>query len=124
MKIKILLSAITLVAGCLADPFINLTFDDPDLTGSLEPVSPGGPFRGETARILRGWDLILNGVSAPRMGYYNLGQGGWFLYPVSLKQETVNGGTMFNVEMASTLPNSYDIRLLQTGTIKIDWRGD
>jgi hypothetical protein len=123
MKTWILLGSITLVTDCLADPFVNLTFDDPDLTGSLEPVSPRGPFRGETARILRGWDLILNGVSAPQMGYYISGQGGGFLYPVSLKQETVNGGTMFNVEMASTLPNSYDIRLLQTGTIPADALG-
>ncbi len=64
----LLLSAKCLMAG----DFVNLNFDDPDLSGSLRPVDPfsqGEGFFGSTSRLLRGWTLTLNGVSPSEITY-------------------------------------------------------
>jgi hypothetical protein len=55
-----------------AAEFINLTFDNPDLTGSLRPVyldRPNGPFWGTTRDLLRGWTLTMNGIVQTEMNY-------------------------------------------------------
>jgi hypothetical protein len=45
----------------LAGDFINLTFDEPDLSGPLVPDYPDGPLRGGVAKLLRGWTVQANG---------------------------------------------------------------
>ncbi|HAB19163.1 MAG TPA: PEP-CTERM sorting domain-containing protein [Verrucomicrobiota bacterium] len=106
---------------CAAGPFINLTFDEPDLSGPLIPAYPGGPLRGNTDQILRGWTVTLAGEVQSTM-YYSppgIGSGG----PVNLWQRDPGAMSPFGpyeVFMASRFPEQPEIRLSQTATIPDD----
>ena len=120
MKTFLLVSLISLPA--FADPFVNLTFDEPDLSGPLTPIYPGGPLRGEPAELLRGWTVTAERelISSVTYSPYNLGSGGG---PFSLMEHSpANQETSFGLNYViiySTFARG-ELRLAQTGTIPPD----
>ena len=58
MKKTLLLLAVVPV---LAGDFVNLTLDEPDLSGPLTEISPGGALRGNAAQLVPGWNLVVGG---------------------------------------------------------------
>jgi hypothetical protein len=72
-----LLSASTLVGfacTCATQQFIDLTLDNPDLSG-LTPEGPTGIMQGPTSHILPGWTLTADGTHFTQMSYAPLGVG-------------------------------------------------
>jgi hypothetical protein len=56
----------------LGQGFVNLTFDDPDLSGPLVPIAPtipGSPLIGNESQILRGWTLTANGTAIDKVNF-------------------------------------------------------
>jgi hypothetical protein len=111
----------------LADDFINLTFDSPDLTGSLKPVfasQQNGPFFGEASRLLRGWTFTSAGLPAQQSTYSP--------WPTSASERTLNlwanrpeevngaGGDFFLFVFSGGNPLGPELRLSQTGMIPAD----
>ncbi len=109
-------------APLAADPFINLTFDEPDLSGPLTPIYPGGPVRGDPNQLLRGWTATAEFESVTSVAYspYNLGSGG---LAFNLREhDPGNQNTTFGknyLDFYSTFRRG-DLRLEQTGTIPVD----
>jgi hypothetical protein len=105
-----------LLAGAVAvaQDFINLNFDNPDL-GSLTPVSPGDPrtaYSGNPSQVLRGWTVSINGISPSRLGFQpGLGN---TVYPISLVQQPVGD---YRLLMESLPPNQVNLRVSQTALI-------
>ena len=72
MKILLIFALCFLTVNGSAKEFVNLTFDNPDLTGSLTPIgsgAPNGPFFGETSRILPGWTVTGNRIPVTTVTY-------------------------------------------------------
>ncbi|HAB19161.1 MAG TPA: PEP-CTERM sorting domain-containing protein [Verrucomicrobiota bacterium] len=107
---------------CAADPFINLTFDQPDLSGPLIPLQPGGPYEGNTDQLLRGWTVTIDGLSRSRVVFSppQTGIGG----PVNLMNrrplDTTSPLGPYSLELFSQFPAQPDIRLSQTATMPDD----
>ena len=106
----------------LSGEFVNLTFDQPKLNGSLEPLLPNGPYRGSTTDLLPGWTLTKNGVPLTSLVYSPPLTTS--VRPVTLRE---NSGEpplgRFSLELdASPLPNEgpFELRLRQTGTLPAD----
>ncbi len=59
----------------LAGDFINLGFDEPDLSGRLVPLAAGGPYLGLTAQILPGWKVTADGKAVTEGTYSKANQG-------------------------------------------------
>lgn len=105
----------------LAGDFVNLTFDQPDLSGPMTPIFPGGTFQGNTSQLLPGWSLTVDGIPLSTMGYAPLGFGtGGF---VTLHEHSANalpqfGG--FGLAVISPQQNPIEVRLKQRGTVPLD----
>ena len=106
----------------LAGDFINLTFDEPDLTGSLTPIFPGGPLQGNSSEILRGWSLTVNGQPQPQMEYAPPGTGGGN-QAYLVHNSTVGPEGPYALTLISFFPGPSDIRVQQIGTIPADAAG-
>ena len=125
MKRNLLFLLVTLPA--VGGDFINLTFDEPDLSGPLDPVFPGGPLRGSVTEIIPGWSFFTDGqpVITTTWSPFNLGSGGGH---VSLVQNSL-GETAGPLGKASLVIQSQiagvapEIRLSQRGTIPADAAG-
>lgn len=118
MKRSLLLMLAGLTA--LSGNFVNLTFDEPDLTGSLTPIYPGGPLEGEAARILKGWSLVVNGGIQTMMAYSPQGTstaGLATLFENSPAEKPTILGS-HSLLLRSPFPSQPDIRIRQTGTIR------
>jgi len=113
-----------------ADEFINLTFDEPDLTGSLTPVfpnQPNGPFFGPASQLLRGWTFTSAGLPAQQSTYSP--------WPTGASERTLNlwanrpnevggpGGNFFLFVLSGGNPLGPELRLSQTGMIPADAAG-
>jgi hypothetical protein len=120
------------VTPCLAGDFLNLTFDEPDLSGPLTPVYPefpSGPLFGTTAQILRGWTVLADNQSHIGMTYspfgFPTGEGLARLVGNSpeLSQTPFAANTLF-LHSDHTLPGGGPvIRIQQTGTVPADAAG-
>ncbi|HAB19160.1 MAG TPA: PEP-CTERM sorting domain-containing protein [Verrucomicrobiota bacterium] len=121
MKTQLLLISFV-TFSCAADPFINLDFDDPDLSGPLIPLQPGGPYEGNTDQLLRGWSVSVGGQSQSRMVFSppQTGIGG----PVNLMHrrplDTTSPLGPYSLELFSRFPERPEIRLSQTATMPDD----
>lgn len=64
-----------------AGDFINLGFNEPDLTGRLTQLAVGGPYLGLTSQLLPGWKLTADGQIVTETTYspINRGSGGGIL---------------------------------------------
>ena len=105
----------------LGGDFVNLTFDQPDLTGSLTPIYPGGPLRGDTALLLRGWQLLGDGKPLKTMAYSPSGTSS--ATPATL-DEYASGPAQLGfgrygliLESIPPPPNNPELSLRQSGTI-------
>ena len=124
-----LLAALPVLGG----EFINLTFDEPDLSGPLVPDYPDGPLRGGVAKLLRGWTVQANGQPVDSMLFspYPPGVGGSDL--VNLQQSRPGDSPLLgfaSLFIYSPLPSELpprplgpEIRLSQRGTIPADAAG-
>lgn len=119
MKTLLLLGAVLFPPALSAQEFINLTFNEPDLSGPLIPVQPDDtrtPFLGNTSQIVRGWNLSGNGLPLSQIAYTT----GSSLDPVTLIRRTDLGypsGVNYELAFYSFPPNRTDLRLMQTGRI-------
>lgn len=129
MKISTLI-AFFISLSLLADDFVNLTFDSPDLTGSLTPIFPGqpnGPFFGQATQLLRGWTFTSAGLQAQQTTYSP--------WPTSASERTLNlrasrpeevggpGGSFYLLVFSGGNPLGPELRLSQTGMIPADAAG-
>lgn len=129
MKIIIGLSAV-MVVKLTAGEFVNLTFDNPDLTGSLTPIvsgAPNGPFFGETSRIIPGWTVTANGIPVTTVTYSP--------WPTSVAVRTVNvwsyrpgnpsqlGGSNYLCVYRGGNPEGPSFRISQKGMIPVGTAG-
>ncbi len=110
---------------CIAGEFVNLTFDEPDLTGWLTPIDPGGPLEGNTSEILRAWTVTVNGNALTRMTYAPEGTGSAGLVtllenPAADKQTVLGSHTLL---LYSPFASTPEIRVRQTGTIPAETTG-
>jgi hypothetical protein len=122
VKIQLSVLSLILLQPCFGSPFINLTFDEPDLTGSLTQIYPGGPLEGNTSEILRGWSLTVDGQPKPRMEYAPPGTGGGSLaYLVNNPAGSLLGP--HSLTLFSPFPSTPEIRVGQTGTIPAEATG-
>ena len=127
----------TLVAICCtllpvhAAEFINLTFDDPDLSGSLRPVFsefPNGPFRGDSSQILRGWSLTGDGVpmsnaTVSPFGELPASQRTANLIEASPAEWSGPAGRYYIYINSGNLPLGPELRLSQIATVPVDAGG-
>jgi PEP-CTERM motif len=127
----LLFAAIVLMSlRTAADEFVNLTFDSPDLTGSLTPIFPGqpsGPFFGQASQLLRGWTFTSAGLSAQQSTYSP--------WPTSASERTLNlqanrpeevggpSGNFYLLFNSGDLALGPELRLSQTGMIPQDASG-
>jgi hypothetical protein len=117
---------------CIAGEFVNLTFDEPDLSGSLTPIYPefpSGPLSGNTSQILRGWTIRADTQPHFGMTYSPFGsptgEGLARLVGNSpeLAQTPFGANTLF-LRSDHTLPGGGPvIRVQQTGTVPADAAG-
>jgi PEP-CTERM motif len=113
-----------------AGEFVNLGFDDPDLSGSLRPVFPGDSFSGfwgETSRLLRGWSLTLDGNVSLEMTYNPWPRSALFpgvnLYGYRPGNESSPGNVnrlIIDSSQFSPPPFNPEVRIWQTGVVPIN----
>jgi hypothetical protein len=116
-------SVVLTTLPALAGDFINLGFNEPDLSGRLVPLAAGGPYLGLTAQILPGWMVTADGKAVTEGTYSKSNQGsgvteftlregqpssqwGFYLLFVSLDSDNGKPGP--------------DLWLSQTGRIPLD----
>ena len=120
-----LLSVLTALP-MLAGDFINLTFDEPDVSGALTEIYPGGPKRGSVAALLRGWNVSVAGqpYEFATISSFPVGSGN---DPVSLLGNPPGelGSLLgaYTLGIHSPVPPAPEIRLSQRGTIPADAAG-
>ena len=110
--------AIVVSPVTLGSEFVNLTFDEPDLNGSLTPILPGGPFIGSTGDLLKGWTATANGSPIRSMSYvpYRTPDLGSELLLMENAPGSV-GGRFRLVLDSKPRPPGPEIRISQRGTI-------
>jgi hypothetical protein len=122
-KMLVLLVALPALGG----EFVNLTFDDPDLSGPLEPVFPGGPLRGSATGIVPGWSFFTDGlpVATATWSAFNFGSGGGHVSLVQNSPANAAGplGEASLVLQSRIGNTASEIRLSQRGTIPADAAG-
>lgn len=105
--------------------FVNLSFDQPDLSGPLTPIYPellGGPFRGNTSDLLAGWTVLVNQTPQATMTYSPPPpsfDGHVTLWEYSAAPARPEMGR-FGLFLESSPPNQVALALKQTGTIPVD----
>ena len=122
MKILIFLFASGTI---LAGEFLNLTFDAPNLSGPLEQIFPGGPYRGASADLLPGWTVTANGSPVNEMVYSPPLITS--VPPVTLRGNNATDSLtplgLFSLQLTSPLPIQTELRISQRGTIPADAAG-
>jgi hypothetical protein len=121
MKNKILILSISMCVLCGAQDFVNLTLDNPDLTGSLRPVdsiNPRTSYIGETSRLLPGWTVLSDG--APLNEVQFLAGDGDITGQVLLQSNSVLGAQGYRLSLWTGLPYRNEIILRQSGTVPVD----
>lgn len=111
---KLITTLLLCVSTGLAQDFVNLTFNNPDLTGSLRPFNPDNPrtpFVGGANQLFRGWTLLGNGIPLQN-ALYQPGDGD-LLGPVTL----IGRQNTFDVSIYSSPPNIINLVFRQTGTV-------
>ena len=114
---------------CIAGDFVKLTFDEPDLSGSMTPIFPGGPLQGDTSRILRGWTVRADNQPQATVTYspYPIGsEGGLAALKANSPDlaQTVFGANTLFLRSDHTSPGGGPvIRVQQTGTVPADAAG-
>jgi hypothetical protein len=120
----LLLIAVVTNFNCCAQEFENLTFNNPDLTGSLRPVdatNPRTPFIGQTAQLLPGWTVTGNGIGMSEMLF--LPGDGDFDRPILLQGVGHLGRQGYQLFLSTGLPILTEISLKQTGRVPADALG-
>ncbi len=107
----------------LAGDFVNLTFDEPNLNGPLQPLSDGS-YTGSTSDLLRGWSVSKSGVPVTLIAYAPSGTTG--VQPVILTENVglsaLSPFGRFGLELYATpLADNvlFGLHLSQTGTIPL-----
>lgn len=106
--------------------FVNLGFNEPNLSGSLSPIEPNNPFglqRGRTADLLRGWTLLGNGQPLNEIIYSPVGAGLMSAATLDARRLTPSSPLEYRLFLFSGPPNLIDYRLMQTGLIPSDASG-
>jgi hypothetical protein len=105
--------------------FVNLRFDEPDLSGPLVPQFENGPLEGTMARLLRGWTALENGVPVEKAGYSPAGRFG-FVNPVGLYDNAFDfrkedfGAYGISLSSSSLAIPPPQLQLKQTGKVPAD----
>jgi|LakMenEpi03Aug12_release.lakeMendotaPanAssembly.Ray.scaffolds.fasta_scaffold393385_1 hypothetical protein len=122
IKLIIPLGACAALVASHAAPFVNLTFDEPDLSGPFTPVHLGGPQIGKTSQLLRGWTPILNGVAPDTMTYSPVGTSstGHLTLEENLTSPAGQRTLGYYILFSSSPPNQANFSIKQTGTIPSD----
>jgi hypothetical protein len=121
MKNKILILSSSMCVLCGAQDFVNLTLDNPDLTGSLRPVdsiNPRTSYIGETSRLLPGWTVLSDGAPLNEMNF--LTGSGDLSGRVLLQGGSFFGGQGYKLVLWTGLPFRNEIILRQSGTIPLE----
>ena len=121
MKTRLAL-LLTLALPCWAGEFVNLTFDEPDLSGPFTPVHQGGPQIGKTSQLLKGWAPLLNGAPPDTMTYSPAGTsstGHLTLYEY-LAGPVGQQVSQYSLLYSSSPPSQATFSIKQTGTIPVD----
>ena len=110
------LCAIAIVVSpvTLGGEFVNLTFDEPDLNGSLVPLLPDGPFIGSATDLLRGWSASANGVPFGTIAYSPYRQP-LFGAMIILSERAPSQNLLYLDSVGE--PDGPEIRISQRGTI-------
>ena len=120
LSVLLLFATISVRAG----EFVNLKFDEPDLSGPLVPEFENGPLVGTAAKLLRGWTVLGNGVPLQDAGYSPAGTFGFYA-PVGIhdnafdfrKEDFGNYGV---VAISDSLVGRPSLSIRQTGTVPAD----
>ena len=124
MRLSLFVSiALTALQG-VAQEFTNISFDSPDLTGSLRPVDPSSPrtpFLGQTSQLLRGWTLLGNGLPLGEIGYRP--GAGDTIDPVTMSVRSGDGSINYYLNLHSLPLRQVDLSFQQTGRIPLDTVG-
>lgn len=115
-------------ASLSAGEFINLDFNSPDLSGTLVPLLPGGPFLGTASQLVPGWKVTVDGAQVSDLAYSLLGQ---TIGPtaVTLQQGEIGGESTAGYFLWLISRNSNDgkpgpdIWLSQTGVVPMGATG-
>ena len=123
---KAILMCVLFAHTVIAGDFVNLTFDEPDASGTLAEIYPGGPKRGSAAALLRGWNLSVAGQAYEfaTISSFPVGSGN---DPVSVLENSPAEqnsplGT-YTLVLHSPTPPAPEIRLSQRGTVPADAAG-
>lgn len=128
-------AALSIGLAARSADFQNLTFDTPDLSGSLRPIYfqlPNGPFQGEANRLLQGWTLTANGRVVSTASYSPNGQtvgNTEFVNLIEVPQDQWGGieGRIYlsifsQVNSSQGFTTPPELRLSQTATVP-EWVG-
>lgn len=117
---KFIATIVLCAPAILAQDFVNLTFNNPDLNGSLRPFNPDDPrplYIGDASRLFRGWTILGNGAPLGQ-ALYQPG-GGALLGPVALNRNQDN----FNAFVYLPSAGITDLAFRQTGRVPANMVG-
>lgn len=122
IKLIIPLGACAALVASHAAPFVNLTFDEPDLSGPFTPIHLGGPQIGNTTQLLRGWMPLINSVPPDSVTYSPVGTSstGHLTLVENLTGPTEQQTLGYYLLFSSSPPNQATFSIKQTGTIPLD----
>ena len=127
MRTDLLVAGLLVSGTILAGEFLNLTFDAPDLSGTLSPTFPQGPFQGSTPQILPGWNVSYGDKSLSSIYYAPLGR--QVAGPVTLFENTAAdsqsplGRFSLVIDRVGSTDVRKETRISQRGTIPADAAG-
>jgi PEP-CTERM motif len=120
-----ILALLAITGACLAGDFINLSFDEPNLTGTLTPIYPGGPLHGNTTDLLRGWSVKLDAQNLSDMFFSPFPFSS--VAPVGLRGNSPADASTalgaYSLVLESLPPNVPTIRISQQGTVPVEANG-
>lgn len=107
-----------------AADFVNLKFDEPDLSGPLVPEFENGPLVGTAAKLLRGWTVLGNGVPLQSAGYSPAGTFGYYA-PIGIRDNAFDFrkedfGNYGVVAISDSLVGRPSLSIRQTGMVPAD----
>jgi len=107
----------------VAQNFVNLDFNSPDLSGplvTLEPGSPRTPYLGNAAELLRGWTVFGDGVPL-RQIYYQPGIGNSYdPVTVSFTRRASPAAINYELIVDSRPPRMVDLTFHQRGQVPVN----